>query len=795
MFEGNGTRLADDPVGGALPLLIERPVHQGPDGMLLRIPGRPPIALTSEAGPLRLFNPGWRADSLFTLLDPLWLLVLRHENGEIAWWNIDNNGRMASPPHERPRAERTRSAARMRELALWLSMTRDAPIRIAMPAAVQAYLRLPQAVRHGLDALLDAPAPSVQAAQTWQGPPPPLRFEPVAGTGGYRIGHPGALVPLGAGGTPTGLQDGWRIEAIETGFAPMLTIALRHRDGAGAAWFADLHGRVVGHHLGNLPPALQEHVLRQVMPVFEAMWEQEVLGGDGPPLPAGPAMGSVPSADMGSLAPAWMEATGRGGDTRIWALSDTLPPGLGYLVPTRRGLRGLDPELVRSSLLHPIEQEANRLLRTGRMQWPSPADGDSVDSDGFALLLERDCFAYRFLQEATGLVFYVICSGGHFRNYALYFPTAELLVLQTAATAHDFAPIPRVGDTMLRHLGRFGAALADGRDRPVDPVVQLVFGGCAMHIGHYVWQDLSGLAAMMRHNLPPERLPQLQMFELGRTQQFFGPEERIFPALDGRIARHEAPFASHVDAFYRSRQRVIKYTAISVPASIRGAVMGAAEARTELQAARREADAARRRPAPVILLGIRTGNRTLVDLDDFVTALVRHLARAFPGCTVVLDGLNDVHDRGQAEQAGAGSDLAHELALGRSLAEVAGRSGVRLVDNINRSALRSVLWCSRADAFIAPLGAALAKYRWICNTPGLVLTSRWNLQHRDDLHIYDSPVALEGSSEMQFVAAADVQDAEPAAEPGRTNFTVARAPVFKQFEELLRRQLPRRPAG
>ncbi len=795
MFEGTGTRLADDAVGGALPLLVERPVHHGPDGMLLRIPGRPPIALMSAERPVRLFNPGWRADSLFTLLDPLWLLVLRHENGEFAWWNIDNTGRMAPPPHERPHAERARSAARMREVALWLSMTRDAPIRIAMPPAVQAYLRLPQVVRHGLDALLDAPAPSVQAAQTWQGPPPPLRFEPVAGTSGYRIGHPGAMVPLGPGGTPAELQDGWRVEAIETGFAPMLTIALRHRDGERAAWFADLHGRVVGHHLGHLPPALREHVLRQAMPAFEGLWEQGVLGRDGPSPPLAAVTGGVPSADLGSLAPAWMEATGRGGETRIWALSDTLPPGLGYLVPTRRGLRGFEPELMRRAVLHPLEQEANRLLRTGRMQWPSPADGDPVDSDGFALLLERDCFAYRFLQEATGLVFYVICSGGHFRNYALYFPTAELLVMQTPATAHDFVPIPRVGDTMLRHLSRFDAALAEGRDRPVDPAVQLVFGGCAMHIGHYVWQDLSGLAAMLRQNLPTDRLPQLQMFELDRTQQFFGPEERIFPSLDGRIARQAAPFASHVDAFYRRRQRVIKYTAISVPASLRGAVLAAAEARPELQAARREADAARRRPAPVILLGIRTGNRTMVDLDDFATALLRHLARAFPGCTVVLDGLNDVHDHGQAGQAPAGSDLAHELALGRALADVAGRSGVRFVDNINRSALRSVLWCSRADGFIALLGAALAKYRWICNTPGLVLTSRWNLQNRPDLHIYDSPVLLEGSSEMQFVAPGDVQDAEPAAEPGRTDFTIARAPVFRQFEELLRRQLPRRPAG
>ena len=788
MFGGTGTRLADDDVGEALPLLIERPVQQGADGMMLRIPGRPPVPLMSNDQPVRLFNSGWRADSLFTLLHPLWLLVLRHENGEVAWWNIDHEGRMAAPAHERPQPERARSAARMREVALWLSMTRNAPIRVAMPDAVQAYLRLPQAVRHGLDGLLEAPAPVVQAAQTWQGPPPPLRVEPVAGTGGVRIGHPGALVPLGAGETPVELGEGWRVEGVEDRFAPMLTVALRHRDGERAAWFADPHGRVVAHHLGHLPPALQQHVLQKALPVFDGMWNRLVLGRDGPSGPSiASVMGSVPSDQLGSLTPAWMEANRRGGETRIWALSEVLPPGLGYAVPTARGLRSFDPELVLRALLHPLQAEADRLLRTGRMRWPSPADGEMVESDGFALLLDRDCFAYRFVQEATGLAFYVVCSGGHFRNYALYFPTAELLVLQTPTLENDFLRISRFGDTVLRHVSQFYTALEEGRERKADPVVQLVYGACATHIGHYVWQDLSGLAFMLRQALPSERLPQLQMFERGCTQQFFGPEEQIFPMLNGRIERHDTPFASHVNTFYQRHQRVIKYTAISIPASLRTAVLGAAGARPELQAVWREADAAKRRPAPVVLLGIRVGNRTLTDLDEFMTALVRHLAHAFPGCMVVLDGLNDVQDRGQAVQAPTNSDLAHELALARSLADVAGRSGLRFIDNVNRSALRSVLWCSRADAFIAPLGAALAKYRWICNTPGLALSSRWNLEHRGDLHIYDAPIALEDSSEMQFNAVFDVEDAEAAANPSFTDFVVARAPVFAQFEALVRR--------
>jgi hypothetical protein len=773
-------------------MLIERPVHQGENGMLLRIPGRAPIPLTSGDKPVRVFNPGWHAESLFTLLDPLWLLVLRHDSGEAACWHIDSEGRMAAPPAHRPQQERIRSIARMRQLALWLGMARDTPIRLPMPDAVEAYLRLPAVVRHGLETLLGAPLPGPLPQQMGREDALPLAFERIPGTNGYRIGHPGALVPLGTGGVPTELLEGWQVEGIETSFAPLLTIVLRHDEGARAAWFADLHGQMVGNHLSHLSPALQDRVLQGAGVLFEEMWDQVVLGLDGRRRTAAQAViGSVPLADLGSLAPVWMSAAGRGGDTRIWALDEALPPGMGFLVPTGQGLRGLEPELAARALFHSFYAEADRLLRTGRMQWPSPVDGMLVESDGFALLIDKDCFAFRFRQDATGLVFCVICSGGHFRNYALYFPAAELLVMQTRAPGGDFVRIDRMGETLLRHLSQFDGALSEGRNIPADPTVQVVYGACAIHIGHYIWQDLSGLAIMLRQNLPTDRLPRLQMFELGRTQQFFGPEERIFPELDGRIARHAGRFAAHVDAFYRRNQRVIKYTSISVPAALRCSVLTAAETDPALQAARHEADAARERAA-VILLGIRVGNRTMVDLDDFAAALVRHLGTVFPGCTVVLDGLNDVRDRGGAEDAPAGSDLAQELALARALAVVADEAGIRFVDNINRSALRSVLWCSRADAFIAPLGAALAKYRWICNTPGMVLSSRWNIENRDDLHIYDSPAALEGSSEMHFNAVADVQDAEAAPEPARTNFVIARTPVFAQFDDLVRRTLTAR---
>ena len=157
---------------------------------------------------------------------------------------------------------------------------------------------------------------------------------------------------------------------------------------------------------------------------------------------------------------------------------------------------------------------------------------------------------------------------------------------------------------------------------------------------------------------------------------------------------------------------------------------------------------------------------------------------------MVVDGLNDQHDRGGAvrHEVPADGDLAQEFALAAAIVAAGRDAGVTVVDIVNRSALCSVVWCSRADCFVAPLGAALAKYRWLCNTPGLVLSSRWNLEHRADLHIYDAPAALEGSSEMLFNRADEVQDCTPDRDAGgvdgRGNFVVSRPAILDRLRRL-----------
>ncbi len=785
------------------PFLVDRPIRHHADGMHLSIPGRAAIPLTSGTDPVRGFNPGWQAEALFTLLDPAWVLVLRHEDGSVACWHVENSGRLCAPPHARPEGERLLFAGRLEGIGLWLRHAPGRPIRVAVPDAVRAWLSLPVAVQRELDALLEADPlvavlPDPLLLRHSLEDPPPLRFAPVPDTNGSLIGNPGEMVPMVVGEALAELLPGWAVAAVETAFTPLLAVILRHRDGHEATWFVDLDGRLVSHATSLLPMHWQRHLARLAAPLLSALWSGLALGMPKVRLPED-GVGRLPSADLVALLSLHLEQAGHSGDTRVWTLDAPPPAGMAYVVPTAQGLLALDTDTMTRALGHSLHAEMDRLLRDDRMVWPSPADGTPVESDGFAFLLDQNCFAYRFRQDPTGLVFHVVCTGTYFYNQAIYFPAADLLVARTPDLASACGHLVRGRAALLGHLLAHRLALGAGARLPPDPAVRQFFGACAIHIGHYVWQDLAGLAFLLRH-AGQGRLPRLQMFSSNVIQAFFGPEERIFPALDGRITRHAHGFDAHIPAFYRSGQRVIRYNAISIPAELGPAVLAAGNATPSLRDDCAAADAARA-AGPVILFGLRVGNRTLDDFAEFAADLLRHLGRTVPGCTVVLDGLNDQHDRGAAvrDDVEPGSDLAQEFALASAIAAAGGEAGVPVVDLVNRSALCSVVWCARADCFVAPLGAALAKYRWICNTPGLVLSSRWNLEHRADLHIYDAPAALEGSSEMLFNRVDEVRDCTPDRDAGgvdgRGNFVVSRPAIFDRLVDLVLRHAGARPGG
>ncbi len=139
---------------------------------------------------------------------------------------------------------------------------------------------------------------------------------------------------------------------------------------------------------------------------------------------------------------------------------------------------------------------------------------------------------------------------------------------------------------------------------------------------------------------------------------------------------------------------------------------------------------------PMLLVTLRLGNRVWMEQEEGLVSLLRALGEEFPGLVAVLDGMNAFNHEGTSH---ALMSLEAEQALaGRLAARLEGH--VRVVDTIGCPLTESLMYCEAVDAYVAPVGAGMAKVRWIANKPGLAYSNTTMLApgHLDGW-LYDNP--------------------------------------------------------
>ena len=195
-------------------------------------------------------------------------------------------------------------------------------------------------------------------------------------------------------------------------------------------------------------------------------------------------------------------------------------------------------------------------------------------------------------------------------------------------------------------------------------------------------------------------------------------------------------------------------------------------------------DDLRRSSAPLVMLTIRTENRAWAEQREGYASLIRALAADHPGLGVILDGINS----GMA-QVGSHSlmSLADEQAVAASI--VGDCPGVRIHDAIGCLPHESIMFATAIDAFAAPIGAGLAKTRWIANKPGIGFSNTTFLQpgHYDG-RLYDH--FRDNLVPMRYVEQAEVRDIEAARhnERGRANFSMSWRAPYEALRALLARR-------
>ncbi len=746
-------------------------------------------------------GPGWRLERTVHGLPPLVIAELRQYDdqdrpvGEPAYWLLDQDGRLVGNTLEALSAP---LAARVVDALLWLIAGRDDDPGGALTDLATALRGLDRPFRLALMAHLFADAACGPLDAFGLGADDAGRLTILDTDGAASLTIDGGLeFPLSAGGRVTGFLPGWRAVAVVTCFAPLLMVELLHKQGTRATWVLDGWLRRVDDENFSDPGTIA--VLRRIAPaMIRRHWRQLVAlqdcRPDHRPLPMlrlnQGALHRLFHRVRDLVVPHTEDLTLRGLDQPL-----VLPPAPGRPAPLV-----LPEAQVRRTVRHRPYDAGLQAIRSGALTWPSPVDGSDAALEAVFVPQEQTVI-YQFA-DRNGLRFLIATGERDCQVIGLYLPLDHRFVGDAEPPNWWFrGHIPADFWAMLYEHCVCHAETIHGRRRAgAIEIVNVFMALPLLHIGHYVWNDLTGQAALLRDL--GARAPRSLILGAPRGQaEFFGPLERLFPPLAGRIDRSLPGVPALVDQVYAGTMVPIRFTGSRIDLALRETVAHAVRSGEAYAAVLRERAelGAQLGPGPVIIAGLRLDDRTFVDPEAFYAGLLDHLDRTRPGAILVLDGRNAKPGGAAGEVIASIKDhLASRAPLEaerdlveRLRAHAAGRR-VGIVSTVGLPVEASMGWCYQAALCVSPWGAGLAKYRWLANLPSVILTSRHNLLHRADLDIYHAPRWMEDPSPLllpdpdRVVDRPDRHGLAPNREPhGRECFEVDPAHVWRLVDTLL----------
>ena len=580
-----------------------------------------------------------------------------------------------------------------------------------------------------------------------------------AADGALWLAMPGGDRAITMNGLPVrGFEPGWSVSAALAG-ADIALLLLAHADGRAAVWFVDAAGARIGDDPAALPDAARAALATALASLVDA------LLGDGAEFLAG---------------------LGEGACAALARLYD--PP------PCRRAPPEAPPAPLDARHLAALlesDHQANvaRALRDGALSWPGPVDGRALLS-AHGIAVSPFMFLYRLADPALGSPAWVVATQHRCAPRALFLPAARLLI----ARSDDDAEFIRahLGADIGAWLGRFALAHAPAwlawRAPPPSRALLVLR---ETHLGHHLWNELSGLDGLLADPAIAADPPELLVCNHALSEMW-GRIEALFPPFAGRVRRGDDG-AGLAEECLRGRVLPLRPSADFVPVALAARVAASVTGGVRLAGGPRPA----RGPRRLVLFNPRTENRTATDLVGLFAGIARLLLELAGPIDIVLDGHN-AHDAGPTgtllgvhwNQA-RGSPLAAERAVAAGLVAALAGSEARIIDNLGAPLATSIGWAMVADFHVSIWGAGLAKYAWVARLPGLALTSRWNLRSRHDLHIYDDPRWVEAPPLLLLPDPDDVTDAPgapqlvPINEPRFWNFSIDPASQTENLRRLL----------
>ena len=607
----------------------------------------------------------------------------------------------------------------------------------------------------------------------------------------------GERIALGTvSGAPLPLLPGWTPVLALTGLCPISVLELHHIDGNSSIWFMDEEFRFKTNSFAELPPDLQEALRRELARPARAAWEQ-LAGSAAPGLDDDTAQIFRSAGQlMRDLAPELLPATGLA-ETVAVRLDAAEERALMSSVGAGPGAAPIEPAIVTGLFERDYLQDMIAAVETGRVSLPSPATGAMLSTD-IAFVLNPSTIAYRFYDPVGKFAFFAIATRWRIMLSALYFPMSGLVICPTDRMLVDLNGFlgGSVGEVMFRHILRHAIDLQEYVRHPSRRISVLYQ---QEHIGHHLYNELGGISTLLQR-IPGERVPEMMLVNAFKSEMF-GPVDQIFPELQGKLdrtARDPVNLARHA---YATRACLVRPTDDYVSRDLAARIIRVLEGDPGIQEHRQRHRDLVQRGFTTVLFGLRVENRTVIAQAEFFCDVIDVLVERLGRVACVIDGHDAVvtaegvkpflsHGEGVAKRSVM--DVENEI-LEAIKDRYGHRDDVDIISAVGATMAATVFWCNRSALFVTPWGAGLAKYRWICNLPGLIAGGERFLRegNHDQIHLYDSREFMQDPAPVVFFLPEDVED-DPSApqlidlsDGYRVNYRVRPGAVRKRVLETL----------
>lgn len=500
---------------------------------------------------------------------------------------------------------------------------------------------------------------------------------PIRNKGGAPIGPPGTH------------DDSWQPQLVYSGFAPVHLLEWQHPNGSRAGWYLDAQMAHLGDTPADLPPDSQSILRQRADAISFNIWQL--------------LCAAEPRLNERARAFFYLNRAAR---SAILALAPPVELSLRELEPLRSATRplpmfngsrmvDLQPRLMLAALEDEstIIEKAISGLPTGCLAWPSPVDGRMLTTDA-GLCLDDFRFAYRLVDAAHHLVFYVVAADQRCTSMALLFPASRQLFCRSEEAYEEAIQSETpLAQHLMRHLCEYGELL-EGYLTADKRTLTAFFR--ERHHGHLLWNELSGIENLV-DTVPPAFLPEV-IIPSPTSQgsiEVYGKLETLYPEFAGKVDRSMADMNDLPRQAYRQRRCIMRPTTLLVSRRLGERILEKNLSGPGLEPEHKQLDSIAARGWPLVLLDVRLENRTIIDIAGFYRRLIDFIVDETGGAAIVLAGhTGDYMSPLALTAAKPVLDTYAETAA--ELTRRPPRPGLELINVIGAGMRRTLFWCRHA---------------------------------------------------------------------------------------------------